>query len=468
MLPQHRALVLRLLSLVAIGLTCLSCTKSETSHQAAENSRPPELPSMKASAFLGNAFSRYANTSSYRDEGRVRLRVSVDDEILSETAPLSIQLHESRFLLQAYDVRMWADANQILAWMEDPTTNHHDSQVRVQARKTSARPTPSELVADPIISTRLQSGLGGTAPQLDWLFAEKPMEKLFAEDHRIVYDGVKAMNDQWCVIVQVQSDDQIYRFWISRRSSTIRRVELPPPDIDTIRHSLVNADAMIKVLSFEIDLANATFDAPATPLLRPPLPNGPRFVSELVPLPPTRPIDKIGRSLPDLRLHDRERKIPLTSRGTDREITVGLMVGESDSEPLSREQFDRQLMNSYATLARWNQMLSPALLGRVRVIVVESGKRSLPLGSSTALPLFPDDQEILRRHAGLSIGDVFVIDPSGVLAWIQQGISEPGLPGFGAIVADVLNGVNVPQRLQDQWAQDQTAYEKRLSEVRQR
>ena len=115
--------------------------------------------------------------------------------------------------VQAYDVHVWSEPKGTTVWIVDPTTNHHDSQV-LRLPPSDQPFQPQSLLADPVLNETLSAGLAGPPPQLDWLFADHPMERLFDENHEITFGQPRVLAGLTCETVLVNADGDHYRFWI--------------------------------------------------------------------------------------------------------------------------------------------------------------------------------------------------------------------------------------------------------------
>ncbi|WP_146522184.1 hypothetical protein [Stieleria varia] len=447
------------ISMLAIALLVAGCGRGDNPESS--SSSGPALPEQPAQDFLSRTFATYQTATSYRDQGVVRLSVSINDRIQRETAPLNVSFHNQMFLLSAYDVRMWSDAKQVLLWLEDPTTDHHDSQVRVQRRKSGTRLQLEELLDDTIITERLNAGLAGPAPQLEWLFAPEPMEKLFQSENKIRYDGHETIDGTPCVIVHAQAGDDVYRFFIARDSMLIRRVELPPPRAEVIALATGADPLNVRVMGLELDLVGATLQPPAEMLQRPPMPQRPQWVHALVPLPPSPPSASLGRSLNNVRFGT-ELERELTSDGTVVVVFVADRVDLTDGGAM----LTPHSAQSIASLNLWRQLLPGSMKRRLRSFaIVDNSSIAAELNQPGSLPALVDAQQRFQDATKTRPGDLVIIDGQRKVAWVQSGLNASGLPAFGTVVGDVLNKIEVSQRLHEQWQSDQKAYREKITEL---
>ena len=395
---------------------------------------------------LRAVFARYRHAASYRDAGQVHLSYRVQGQYRREVAPLSVWFDRDTLYVEAYGVRLWSDPEGFTAWIQDPSTDDFDSQV-LRGEPLGARPELEKLLADPVLAGRLTSGLAGPPPQLEWLFAAEPMKRLFGDDTRFEYQGVRPIGERPCRRIRVSVDGDRYVFWIDRSQGTIRRVELPPI------HSPASPDIPAQQMQLTLELSGASFAAPDGDPAVAPLPARPQYVRRFVPLPPPEPSRMLGRRCEPFQLVSVDGAVELSDSGSDREVTViALVTGDPGA------------LATAAALQHWQSMMPPSMSRRVRsVLVVDETAREL-LPREITLPVIIDRQDVAQGRLRLSSGAVAVLDSRGRLAWTQRGLAPSGLAAFGATVADVLDGVNVPERLRDQWQSDRDEYRRQLAE----
>jgi hypothetical protein len=83
----------------------------------------------------------------------------------------------------------------------------------------------------------------------------------------------------------------------------------------------------------------------------------------------------------------------------------------------------------------------------------------------TSLPIVVDPDDAAADSLNLASGGLAIQDGSGRIAWVQPSVSTPDLVSLGAIVADVIQGVDVPNRVRQQWRQQIAAYQETLRQV---
>ena len=108
----------------------------------------------------------------------------------------------------------------------------------------------------------------------------------------------------------------------------------------------------------------------------------------------------------------------------------------------------------------------PRLLRRrVRFVVLVDQAALETLPQETGIPTALDQGSQTARALGLSSGSLAVLERDGRIAWIQPELTPQAITTLGAIVADVLDGVDVPGRFRDQWNAEYAAYQRALREV---
>lgn len=434
--------------LMMTGLCLVSGCGRESGPVANEPNRGREVSHRDASPeeLLKAVFTRYRNAASYHDSGQVRLSYRSQGEYRDEVAPLSVWFDRDTLYVEAYGVRLLSDPEALTAWIEDAGSGDFDSQV-VRSGALRARPELEKLLADPVLAGRLSSGLAGPPPQLEWLLAAEPMERLFDGKARFEYQEPAVIGDRRCRRVRVAVDDERYVFWIDRSQGTIRRVQLPSI------HSAAFRDVPAQEMRLTLELAEASFEAPASDPPVAPLPVRPQYVRRFVPLPPPEPSPLLGRRPEPFALESTDGEIQLSERGGDREVTV---VASITGDPAS--------LTTAAALQHWSSMLPEPMVRQVRTVLIvdESAREFLP--REIALPVMIDRRNVAGRHLQLASGGVAILDARGQVAWAQLALAPEGLAAFGATVADVLDAVNVPQRLRDQWRADRSSYRRQLAE----
>lgn len=405
--------------------------------------RPASYQEGSAEDLLASVFTRYRNAASYHDSAIVRMSYQADGRLENVTAPLRVWLNQRQLYVEAYDVRLWSDDEALTAWMNDPASRDYDSQV-LRLPPIGMRPDLQGLLADPILDARYRDGIAGPAPQLDWLFSPTPMQRLFEGDHEIRFGKERSIERRPCVAVEVNAAGDRFRFWIDSRAGLIRRVDLPPVT-STIK-------GQPRQVSLHLELIDASFDEPRTGPDMEALPVRPNFVRAFVALPPKEPARQLGIRARPYRLTAEDASFTLSERGSDRPLTM-----------LMRYSGDERSNAAVATLQSWSAMMSPPLREQVRLVVAVDESVS---HQRWGLPQVLDRGGVLSAGYGMTPGSLVVLGSGGEVAWVQSELAPQGLPTLGAIVADVLDGVDVPHRFRQQWQGDLRDYRLRLDRQR--
>ena len=463
------------ISVAAIGAG--GCRKPESGDSASKPAGGPQqnsavstvsLPPIPAGEYLQQVFSRYRSTSSYQDQGEVWLRVERDGRVIRNVAPMEIRLDGAKIWIAAYDARLWSDDERTLGWVVNDETKPDQHQVVVGAsatdQRSTDRPVLANLLRDPLLTSRMTSGLGGPPPQLEWLLDAKPMARLFQPQSTIEYEGTETEREHPCVVVRATAGEETYRFWIDRSRSLVRRVSLPV----SIAGTSVELDGWT-VKSLELVLMEARFSTSepsqdTDPMPQSKLPPRPTWVRALVPLPPRQPSRYLGSRLESFQVTAANSGSPVSHLGAGTALTLWLIpTKESSSE--RGAAFLRSIYMVAAGLGR----LDPSLLQNVRPIALTDDK-SLETLSKLAVEdagwiLIRDPDHDLASRLKLRSGQMVLSDSSGTLLWIGSLNSPTDSVVLPNVISDALAGVDIVRRLRDQWKSDFAAYQKKLTEV---
>lgn len=424
--------------ILAISLT--GCGTSTPAPEGSDDpaSQPEAQPTayrenQDAQQYLRAVLSRYQNTASYQDSGIVQLSYQDGGKPQTRSAPIKVWLDHDQLYVAAYDVRIWRDDQSLNCWILDPSTQNFDSQV-VRLPISGTRPTLKRIFEDPILTERITAGLAGVPPQLEWLFSPKPMEPLFDGTHKFAFGTPKSIDGSTCRSVVV---DAQYRFWIDQRNSTIRRVDLPPV------HAPANPGEPPQQMSLSVELVGASFRADRATLKTSLAPDQPKFVSRFVPLPPPPPPAVLGQTVSPFRVIVRAAGWTLTESGSDRELT--LIIGYPGNAASHATVMD---------LERWQSTMPTNLRQKMRIVVLTEPSRAQQLSQGLSIPLVNDAGQQIAKRFGIDAGGIAIVDQRGVVSWIQpawSGVRSEPLITLGAVLADLIGGVDVVQRMKQQW-----------------
>jgi len=404
-------------------------------------SGPPE-------AFLKSIFSRYHHASTYHDQAQVRLSYMMEGRRQSEHAPLSVSLDRDRLAVAAYDVRIDHRDQLMLAWITDPGTKQFDSQV-LKVTTPGGRPSLESMLIDELLIARLQAGLAGPPPQLEWLFAEEPMPRLFDEPYQFQWSGHESVEGQRCVVVRVTVDNDRYGFWIDEQEGVIRRVEMP---LTGMAHPAASAAGAVS-MTLSLELHQASFSVAPSP---PPasVPPRPRWVRRLVPLPPPEPSRLLGSRPVGYRLvESRQPRMREAGQSSDK-IRV-----------LTRFAGDERSVAAALSLQDWYQRLPAALAAQIEVWVLVDILAAEQIPPTIQLPWMIDHHQAAKAHFALVAGGLTILDAHGRITWLQPQVGQAELVSAGIIVSDMAAGIDVPQRLREQWQADIDAYQEALQQA---
>ena len=333
----------------------------------------------------------------------------------------------------------------------------------------------NNLLGDPLLTARMVSGLGGPPPQLEWLLDADPMAKLFrhgdddpAEEPRprqIRYDNVARLDGVLCVSVVASVGDESYRFWIDRKRSCIKTVELPA----SIAGQQVEMEGWT-VKSLELELKHASFEPfkESFQLANMPgadFPANPKYVRAMIPLPPAPPHRRLGATLPSFSVADRSGRVNVNAEGYDAPLTLWLVGQSSESSDPGLETVT-WIQNLSSGLER----AKPEIRQRLRPVVLAEATTVETLMRAgvdkTRWVVIKDREFDLAEQMGLNPGDVMLSDESRRILWIGDARLPSDVASLTGVAADTLAGIDVPQRLRQQWRSDQQAYQRKLQQVR--
>ena len=114
-------------------------------------------------------------------------------------------------------------------------------------------------------------------------------------------------------------------------------------------------------------------------------------------------------------------------------------------------------------LANWANMMTAEFQQQVRVVVVtdEPGFRSLP--RDFPLPIVIDSEHAVESALRVTAGETAILNREGQIAWIQPDLTTDSLSRLGRIIADLIEGIDVPERLRQQFQADKATYETMLA-----
>ncbi|MEM1069844.1 MAG: hypothetical protein AAGI63_13165 [Planctomycetota bacterium] len=418
-------------------------------NELSADTRPAAFRERSAKEYLQAVVSRYQNAGSYHDRGLVQLTYRDGNEWAVKSAPIQVCLDHDQLYVAAYDVRIWRDDQMLTCWILDPETQNFDSQV-VRVLTDSGRPQLQQLLSDRILTSRMTAGLAGPPPQLEWLFSPKPMQPLFEGEHQFRFGESQEIDGVTCQRVIV--DDE-FVFWIDRRSSTIRRVRLP-----SLRAPVAPGEP-VQDMALMVDLEGASFSSVRDSLAISSLPTEPKLVKQFIPLPPPPPPKIIGARVEAFQISESSGQWRLTQNGSDRDVTL-LMAFDGDA-------------TSYAmlrTIDHWQSNMPAELRRRMRLAVLADPSDHPRILRETTITVLSDRSRLLSSQLEISSGGLALMNREGVVSWVQPGWSAPSsepLITLGAVLSDLIAGVDVAARMKSQWQSHVDAYQKTITEAQQ-
>ncbi|MEM6688371.1 MAG: hypothetical protein AAF664_03020 [Planctomycetota bacterium] len=285
---------------------------STTRPVRAEEPIPENNP--KAREYVRACLQRYRRTNSYKDDGRILIRINETTSqtaspggdqtgVIERSAPMKTYFDRTTLRITAYDVRIAVERGELRSWLVPPdsidtkTLERNDTSIDLFRQISVKRLSPGrlrldELLHDPVIANQLSAGLAGPPITLSWLFSEGDILEE-PRDSRWSFIGRKNIDQLSCVGVSVSSTGQSSTMWIDPETGMIRRIDLPPGKLGA-------ADFELK-----IDLRGATFTVRDPP---PPLEQYPTewFKANVIKvdqilIPPAPLPSQIGRSLDFVR-----------------------------------------------------------------------------------------------------------------------------------------------------------------------
>jgi hypothetical protein len=401
---------------------------------------------------LAATLSRYHNAASYRDDGRATLTYQVGQDWQNRQAPMNVWFDRNELYIETYDVRLTSDPQSVTAWIADPITDNFDSQV-LKSPPIAGRPTSEQLLADSIVSTRIAAGLAGPPPQLEWLFAAEPMKRLFAGGHRFGFGATRSIQGRQCRSVTVDANDdatghQHYEFLIDGSDGVIRQVQLP-----TIV-APVRPSSPPQPIAISIDFVDATFAPPTAAPSVDRLPALPKYVRRMVALPPRRPARILGAMPKPFSIDDATRQLQLTANGIDRPVTV-----------IVRLSSDPATLAAVAAAHAIADQMPPQVTERVRVAILADRDAIKLNAEEVRVPVFVDGDGRAAAALEMEPGAAVILDRRGIVAWVENELTVVTAPPLAAILADVITGVDVPERLRDQWTEQMAKYDRELAQA---
>ena len=362
--------------------------------------------------YLASVLGRYGAATTYRDQGRARLTYQIDGRQESRLAPMEIWFDRNQLYVEVYDVRILVDGDSQLAWIVDPSSTNHDSQV-LSRRGIQHRIDLTQIVADPTLASRLSAGLAGPPPQLEWLFGAQPMKELFDPRHKFQFGESGDVEGLACRSVSVVAGEDQYTFWIDDSKGLVRRIDLPPIVAPPA------PDRPPQTMALSLEFSSASLRPGGRPKMDS-LPPRPNYVSQFIPLPPAQPPELLGRQTQAFRIQahgENREEFDVSQQGSDRDLTVIARYSGRDSELALR------------SLEQWRQQVPESLAKNIRMVILCDRDVQANLPRCT-LPLAIDHDGAAAVAMGLSPSSLAVLKKGGQITWVQDAVHPGALSSF--------------------------------------
>ncbi len=167
----------------------------------------------------------YRSAAAYSDQGRFRVQLLDGDTLRENSAPFSTLFERpGRLALNAQELQVVCDGEQLRAVIVDEATNNYDGQML--QRDISEPLTLHDLYVDAGMSNILRGELfDGTPWPLRLLLDDPALESWLAGGAKAL--GTESLDGKTYRLVQVENQGQTATLWIDPNTHLLRRVELP-------------------------------------------------------------------------------------------------------------------------------------------------------------------------------------------------------------------------------------------------
>ena len=103
----------------------------------------------------------------------------------------------------------------------------------------------------------------------------------------------------------------------------------------------------------------------------------------------------------------------------------------------------------------------------MRIVALADPASMSQIPPGYAISVIQDDGQRISQLFSVENGGVAIVDQRGVVSWVQPAWSVSGsepLLTLGAVLADLLGGVDVANRMKQQWQEQVNAYQSVLEQ----
>lgn len=249
--PNYRPASRRLLLALLVFLPLWTCAAG-CGNRADDQPSPPDgqtAPRASADDVLQRMLAAYKDAAGYRDRGVVRLSYREEGTVEDDEAPLSVAFQRpNRIRLEAYQLTMTSDGEQLKARIRDEATQDLDNQLLV--REASGQLTLSQLYADPVVDDVLRGGLGRYPVQLELLLSDEPLSGFQGDDVERQLLEDETLREHPCHRLRVTTAEGSFLLWIDRDTSVLRRLEFPTRQLEESMQATGSIDQVRLVADF--------------------------------------------------------------------------------------------------------------------------------------------------------------------------------------------------------------------------
>lgn len=260
---------------------------------------------------LKQCLGNYQSLKSYQDTARCELSYQLDGSSHREQTPMQVAWDGSSKLgFRIHELQ--AGPTQSNRWHAKFMSGHPELAGQILSRPLPHRVDLDWLMSDSQVAEYLSRGPFGFPPQLNLLLSSNALENCLKGDFKLqpALSVQRHSSGDSCWVIQAESNNGTYRFWIERATYLLRRLELPAEFLpDSLRQNPQVSELMAAIEFGEIQ-TDQTIDWSDCQLTSEP--NELR-VGHFVPEPPAMDLRGLGKSIPAFQLRDAQGKIGFQS-----------------------------------------------------------------------------------------------------------------------------------------------------------